>query len=87
MKEFSVELKLYKYSKYREIEVYNFFAKDRNDAKEKARMFTSSTEWAWDITPIPDLRTVKEIKPPKKKESKTSKYDSSSAIRIIVLKD
>lgn len=66
MKEFSVDLKLYKYSKFREIETHYFFAKDRNDAKEKAKMFASSTEWAWDITPIPDLRTVKEVRNPKK---------------------
>lgn len=62
MKKFSVQLKIYKYSnlRYREKEI--FFSKNKIEAKEQAKTFTSSTNWAFDLTPIPDLRTVKQIR-------------------------
>ncbi len=62
MKKFSVQLKIYKYLNLRYREEELFVAKNRIDAKERAITFTSSTNWAFDLTPIPDLRTVKQIK-------------------------
>lgn len=62
MKKYSVEIRLYKYSKFKWNEIKIFFAKDREDAKSIAQNFLTSTEWAFDLTPIADLRTVKQLR-------------------------
>lgn len=62
MKSFSVKLHIYKYSHLRYIEEEIFEAKDQSEAKSIAKNFTASTEWAMDLTPIPDLRTLKVVK-------------------------
>jgi hypothetical protein len=59
MKKFSVTLKIFKYSHLKYIEEKTFEAKDKIDAKWIAKNFISSTEWAMDLMPIPDLRTLK----------------------------
>jgi hypothetical protein len=61
MKKFSITLKIFKYSRLKYIEEKIFEAKDKTDAKIIARNFIASTEWAMDLTPIPDLRTLKEV--------------------------
>ena len=61
MTKFSVTLKIFKYSRFKYIEEKVFEAKDRIDATQIAKSFISSTEWAMDLTPIPDLRTLKII--------------------------
>ncbi|MDR0604097.1 MAG: hypothetical protein LBG80_07330 [Bacteroidales bacterium] len=62
MKKFSVKLNIYKYSQLRYIEEEIFGAKDKSEAKSIAKSFTASTKWAMDLTPIPDLRTLKVVK-------------------------
>ncbi|PIX00410.1 MAG: hypothetical protein COZ80_00260 [Ignavibacteria bacterium CG_4_8_14_3_um_filter_37_9] len=61
MKKFLVKLKIYKYSRLKYIEEEIFFAKSRIEAKQIAISFIASTEWAFDLTSIPDLRTIKQI--------------------------
>ena len=60
MKKYSVTLKIYKYSRLKYIEEEVFEAKDKADARRIAKDFIASTQWAMDLTPIPDLRTLKE---------------------------
>ncbi len=62
MKKFSIMLKIFKYSCLKSIEEKIFEAKDKMDAKRIAKDFAVSTEWAMDLTPIPDLRTLKAIR-------------------------
>jgi len=61
MTKFSVILKIFKYSRLRYIEEKVFEAKDKIEAKRIAKSFISSTKWAMDLTPVPDLRTLKII--------------------------
>ena len=61
MKKFSVKLNIFKYSRLKWVEEKIFEAKDKTDAKIIAKNFTTSTEWAMDLTPIPDLRTLKAL--------------------------
>ena len=61
MKKFVVKINVYKFSNLKWNEAKIFFAISKDDAKEIAKNFISSTEWAFDLTPIPDLRTLKEI--------------------------
>ena len=61
MKKFSVKLKIFKYFRLRYVEEEIFEAIDRADAKRIAKDFTVSTRWTMDLTPIPDLRTLKEV--------------------------
>jgi hypothetical protein len=62
MKLFLVNTKVYKYSTL--LYKYNvlFQAKDRVEAKEIIKGFPVSTQWAFDLTPIADKRTLKQIK-------------------------
>ena len=62
MKKFSVQLKIFKYSNLRYREEVIFYAKNIIKAKNHAKTFIASTNWALDLTPIPDLRTVKQIR-------------------------
>jgi hypothetical protein len=62
MKKFSVKLNIFKYSQLKYIEEKIFEAKDKADAKNIAKSFIASTEWAMDLTPIPDLRTLKLVR-------------------------
>ncbi len=59
MTNFSVVLKIFKYSHLKRIEEKIFEAKNKADAKRIAKGFMTVTEWAMDLTPIPDLRTLK----------------------------
>ena len=60
MKMFSVTLKIFKYSRLKYIEEKIFEAKGKADATKIVKDFIASTQWAMDLTPIPDLRTLKE---------------------------
>ncbi|MDR2127164.1 MAG: hypothetical protein LBP63_10080 [Prevotellaceae bacterium] len=60
MKKFSVKLTVYKYSRLKWVEYEIFEAENKEIAKKIAKDFTVSTKWALDLTPIPDLRTLKE---------------------------
>jgi len=62
MKKFSVKLKIFKYSRLKYVEEEIFDAKDKASAKIVAKDFTTSTQWAMDLTPIPDLRTLKVVR-------------------------
>ena len=61
MKKFSITLKIFKYSRLKYIEEEIFEAKNKADAKRIAKGFIVSTQWAMDLTPIPDLRTLKAV--------------------------
>lgn len=61
MKKYSVKIKVYKYSKFKWNEIKTFFARDKEEAKEIARNFITSTEWAFDLSPRADLRTLKPL--------------------------
>jgi hypothetical protein len=62
MKQFSVRLKIFKYSRLKYVEEKVFEAKDKSDAKRIAKDLTTSTQWALDLTPIADLRTIKIVR-------------------------
>jgi hypothetical protein len=60
MKKYSVRLRAYKYGRFQWEQEHSFLAKDKNDAKRIAGELESSTEFSMDITPIADLRTIRE---------------------------
>jgi len=62
MIQFSVTLNIFKYYKLKYTDEKIFEAKDKIDAKRIAKSFSVSTEWAMDLTPLPDLRTLKILK-------------------------
>jgi uncharacterized protein (UPF0212 family) len=62
MKKFSIKLNIYKYFRLKSVENEIFEAENKEDAKRIAKNFINSTKWALDLTPIPDLRTLKIVK-------------------------
>ncbi len=62
MKNYSVLIKVFKYSHFKWNEEKIFNAENKSEAKQIARSFISSNEWAMDLTPKPDLRTLRELR-------------------------
>lgn len=58
MNQYTLKLKIYKYSVLKWIEEYTLCAANKAEAKRKAKDLMSSTQWAMDLSVIPDLRTL-----------------------------
>lgn len=55
MHHYTLKLKIYKYSVLKWIEKCTLCAADRTEAKHKAKDLINSTQWAMDLTVVPDL--------------------------------
>lgn len=58
MNHYTLKLKIYKYSLLKWVEEYTLTAANRTEAKHKANNLASSTQWAADLSIVPDLRTL-----------------------------
>ena len=62
MIKYSVLIRVYKYSKFKWEDEKEFEAEDKEEAKEIAKNFETSNDYAMDLTVKVDLRTLKQIK-------------------------
>jgi hypothetical protein len=60
MKKFIVRVRAYRYGQTQWEQDYILAAKNKSEAKKVARGLENSTEFSMDITPVADLRTLKE---------------------------
>lgn len=59
---YTITVNIYKYDQFKWQEQVLLDASTKADAKQKAQLLPSSTRWAMDLTPRPDLRTIKTLK-------------------------
>lgn len=56
---YTITINIYKNNQFKWQEQVLLDASTKADAKQKALLLPSSTRWAIDLTPRPDLRTIK----------------------------
>lgn len=56
---YTVTVNIYKYSQLKWQEQVLLDASTKAEAKQKALLLPTTTHWAMDLTPRPDLRTIK----------------------------
>ena len=56
---FQITVNIYKYDQFKWQEQVLLDASTKAEAKQKAMLIPNSTRWAMDLTPRPDLRTIK----------------------------
>lgn len=59
MLKFTITVNIYKYNLFKLQEQVLLNASTQAEAKQKAMLIPNSTRWAMDLTPRPDLRTIK----------------------------
>lgn len=56
---YTITVNIYKYDQFRWQEQVLLNASSKAEAKQKALLLPNTTHWAMDLTPRPDLRTIK----------------------------
>ncbi len=56
---YTLTVNIYKYNQFKWQEQVLLDASTKAEAKQKAMLIPNSTRWAMDLTPRPDLRTIK----------------------------
>lgn len=56
---FQITVNIYKNNQFKWQEQVLLDASTKAEAKQKAKLIPNSTRWAMDLTPRPDLRTIK----------------------------
>lgn len=59
MLKFTITVNIYKYNQFKLQEQVLLNASTKAEAKQKAMLIPNSTRWVMDLTPRPDLRTIK----------------------------
>lgn len=58
---YTITVNIYKYNQFRWQEQVLLDASTKAEAKQRALRLLNSTRWAMDLTPRPDLRTIKKM--------------------------
>ena len=59
---YTITINIYKNNQFKWQEQVLLDASTKAEAKQKAMLIPNSTRWAMDLTPRPDLRTIKMLK-------------------------